>query len=307
MTIRLIEKGVKKTYIWTEALGCGEILPPMLSSFLHHNAFSINVFIYEEDLKFLPEDSRIIPQIISNISGTLPNRAELEEESAKGHEGTASLWAHIIKHETNKKLIHLDADSIFLGDVITPLLEAGTNFAAVGSRRPYRHSMARKKIRKLHLFLTPDALNTHCFLFDPSALNLELSELKRLILAKNRTIAEKIFLPTIDFFDPIVFIIRKKGGIYYLDSDNQSRHGHYSRYGPFESKMISFSAVGTGSAIHKGKTVVASDSYRKFAIASYALYSKFLLGKDLNLEVLDSPFLVEQMQNLDMQTWELGK
>lgn len=305
MTIRLIEREVKKTYIWTEALGCGEILSPMLSSFLHHNAFPINVFIYEEDLKFLPEDPRIIPQIISNISGTLPNRAELEQAFARGHEGTALLWAHIIKNEYNRKLIHLDADSIFLGDVITPLLEAGTNFAAVGSRRPYRHSTARKKIRKLHLFFTPDALNTHCFLFDPSALHLELSELKRLILAKNRTLAEKIFLPTIDFFDPIVFIIRKKGGIYYLDSDNQSRHGNYSRYGPFESKMISFAAVGTGSAIYKGKTIVASDSYKKFALASYALYSKFLLRKDLNLDVLDSQFLVERLNQLDMHTWEL--
>jgi hypothetical protein len=297
----------KDVYVWTEALGCGEILPPMLASFLHHHNFKINIYIYPEDLKYLPKDPRVVPQIISTNVESLISRTKLENAFENGHEGTALLWAHIIKANIDNKLIHLDADSIFLGDVVTQLLEVVGNFAAVGSRRPYRLSKARKGIRKLQLYFMPDALNTHCLLFQPSNIPLNFSELKRLILARRRTFLEKLFCPTLDFFDPVTFKLRKNGGIYYLDSENQSRHGAYSRYGPLESKMISFSAVGTGSAIYSGRTVIASESYKKFALASFALYSKFLLKKDLNLEILESSFLLQKLQDLDMETWELRK
>ena len=297
----------KEIYIWTEALGCGEILPPMLASFLHHHDRNINVFVYEEDLIYLPSDPRVIPQVISTGRSTLINRFELERAFTEGHEGTALLWAHIIEEHLQKRLIHLDADSIFLGDVVTQLLSVEGDFAVIGSRRPYRFSKARNSLRKLQLFFMPDAVNTHCFLFEPSTLSLEISEMKRLILARQRTFFEKLMHPILDFFDPITFKLRKDGRIYYMDSENQSQHGDYSRFGTLESKMISFSAVGSGSAIYNGKTIVASESYKKFALASFALYSKFLLGKDLNLEMLESSFLVEKLENLNMESWELRK
>lgn len=305
MTSCKVRTETKDSYIWTEALGCGEILPPMLNSFLYHHNHKINVFIYQEDLSYLPRDPRVIPRIITNMGNSLLSREQLEKAFSRGHEGTALLWASIIEQQKNDKLIHLDADSIFLGDVVTELLNVEGSFTVIGSRRPYRYSKATFGLRKLQLFFTPDAINTHCFLFEPNQLSLDLPELKRLILARKRTITEKLFRPVVDFFDPVTFILRKKGGIYYMDSESQSRHGDYSRFGPFESKMISFSAVGSGSAIYKGKTVVASDSYRKFALASFALYSKYLLKNDLNLETLESSFLIEKLENLDMESWEL--
>jgi hypothetical protein len=292
-------------YIWTEALGCGEILPPMLSSFLYHHNFRIHVYIYEEDLEFLPDDNRVIPELITESANSLIQRKSLELSFQRGHAGTAQLWANIICRESNRALIHLDADTIFLGNVVDPLLQHQEDFSVVGSRRPYRNTEALRGIRKNHLRFRPDAVNTHCFLFNATGLTLDVGELTRKITANSQKKWEKIFRPVIDFFDPITFQLQKQNGIYYMDSSDQGKHGFYSREGSFESSMISFSAVGSGAAIYKNKTNSGSESYQQFALKSFALYSKELLKNDLDLPLLDSKFLRDKLANLDQNTWTL--
>ena len=294
-------------YVWTEALGCGEILPPMLASYLHHHENPINVFVYPEDLEFLPKDNRIIANIISDSSESLLSRANLEVAFSKGHAGTALLWARIIRAKRDYKLVHLDADTVFIGNVLDMLLEHQYDHSVVGSRRPYRHSIARKGFRKAQLALRPDAVNTHCFLFDPSSLQGDEEMLASEIMASRRHLHDKILRPVIDFFDPVTFRLRKDSGIYYMDSQNQRKHGTYSREGEFESKMISFSAVGSGSAIYKGKSKVNSQSYKEFALQSYALYCRFLLDKAIDSPVLNSHYLIEKLNRLDRSTWSLTK
>jgi hypothetical protein len=292
-------------YIWTEALGCGEILPPMLASYLHHHNFPIHVFVYREDLEYLPEDNRVIPVQITEYKDSIVERSVLEAAFESGHAGTALLWAGIIQTVRGQNLIHLDADTVFTGNVIDLLLRHKQNTAVVGSRRPYRNSSARKGIRKLQLRFRPDAVNTHCFLFDPDFLEIDETRLVDSILAKERKFIDKIFRPVIDFFDPVTFQLRKTGGIYYMDSVDQRKHGSYSREGNLESRMISFSAVGSGSSIYKGKSTVSSETYREFALQSYALYSKYLLDKPLNTPVLDSRFLIEKLNRLNKTSWSL--
>lgn len=292
-------------YIWTEALGCGEILPPMLASYLHHHNLPIHVFIYGEDLEYLPEDNRVIPLLITDSKNSIIERSVLENAFLTGHAGTALLWARIIQTVKNRNLIHLDADTVFTGNVTNLLLQNKQKAAVVGSRRPYRKSSARKGMRKLQLRFRPDAVNTHCFLFDPELLDLDEMSMVNSILAKDRSFLDKIFRPVIDFFDPVTFQLRKTGGIYYMDSAHQGKHGGYSREGELESRMISFSAVGSGSSIYKGKSTVSSETYREFALQSYSLYSKHLLDKVIDSPILDSKFLHEKLNRLNKKNWSL--
>lgn len=292
-------------YIWTEALGCGEILPPMLASYLHHHELPIHVFIYTEDLEFLPKDNRVIPVLMTESKNSIIKRSALEAAFSTGHAGTALLWARIIHTVRSQNLIHLDADTVFTGNVVNLLLRYKQNASVVGSRRPYRNSSARKGFRKLQLRFRPDAVNTHCFLFDPNLLEMNEKSLVNSILAKERSFLNKIFHPVLDFFDPVTFQLKKTGGIHYMDSAHQGKHGTYSREGDLESRMISFSAVGSGSSIYKGKSTVSSETYREFALQSYALYSKYLLDKSLDLPVLESKFLIEKLNRLNKKSWLL--
>jgi hypothetical protein len=204
-------------------------------------------------------------------------------------------------------MIHLDSDSIFLGDVVRSIIEkldAGN--AIVGTRRPYRKRQNRKMnyFSMMHYF-QPDAVNTHCFGFNRSLIEIKQELLIGLIVgrAKNRFI-QRLY-PVIDFFDRITFYLRGKGGIYYLDSPDQSRSGSHDRNGPIESSMISFAAVGSGCAYYKNPASATSESYKDFAISSYALYSAYLLDKKIDYPMLDSPFLVNQLQSLNKLTWTL--
>ena len=53
-------------FIWTEAVGCGEILPPCLESYLKHHKEKIHVFGYPEDLANISKSTQIIPMVIQD-------------------------------------------------------------------------------------------------------------------------------------------------------------------------------------------------------------------------------------------------
>jgi hypothetical protein len=70
--------------------------------------------------------------------------------------------------------------------------------------------------------------------------------------------------------------------------------------------MISFAAVGSGCNFYKNPQVQTSESYREFALASFSLYSKYLLDKEIGVNPLDSPYLVNLLEKLDKKTWTLN-
>lgn len=299
-----------RSFVWTEALGCGEILLPCLGSYVAHHDSPIHVYIYDDDLSKVPIHPLIIPQVVTDtkpIDGIL--KSTLVEAYKFGHRGTATLWASLISNRSEDFMIHLDSDSIFLADVVTPIIDKLQNgFGAVGTRRPYRYRQNRKfnYFSFVHHF-QPDALNTHCFGFNRTKIVVNQNILIGLIegRARNRLISR--LYPIIDFFDRVTFYLRSKSGIYYLDSKSQSKSGHHDRNGAIESSMISFAAVGSGCAYYKNPESSTSESYKDFAIRSYSLYSAFLLGKKIDYPMLDSPFLVGQIQKLDKSTWKLLK
>lgn len=302
-----------EVFIWTEALGCGKILHPMLSSYLTHHKFKIYVIGYEEDLKNLPNSSLVRP-IVVNQKNANQNKveigtteSELRSSYEKGHYGTATLWASIIISRNEKFLIHLDADTVFLGDVVTPVLEKLTiGFGVVGTRRPYRFRSSRMPLwSRIQLHFSRDCVNTHAFGFVREFIGFPKKKIIDLIMGDSGSKILNRLHPVIDFFDRITLHLTRIKGIYYLDSNHQERNGKHNRYGCFESKMISFSAVGSGYAFFHGHAKATSTSYERFAIASYALYSSHLLGEKIGVASLESPYLEEKLARLDSNNWRL--
>jgi hypothetical protein len=297
-------------FVWTEALGCGEILEPCLKSYVTHHNTPIHVYVYKEDLGKLPEHPLIIPRVLTEELETDGlKKSTIVEAYKAGHRGTATLWASLIKNRHEKYFVHLDADSVFLADVVSPIIaQLRAGFGVVGTRRPYKKRGNRKfnYFSIVHNF-QPDSVNTHCFGFDRTQIDDDEQILTRLIQgqAKNR-ITQRVF-PIIDFFDRVTFHLRRKSGIYYLDSPTQKTSGHHDRKGPIESSMISFAAVGSGCSYYKNPHSATSDSYKDFALRSFALYSKYLLDQNIDFPILDSPFLVDQLERLDRSTWTLRK
>jgi hypothetical protein len=294
-----------RSFIWTEAIGCGEILNPMLNSYLAHHAAPINVFVYEEDLVHVPESNIIIPHVISNQSNSLVPRHILEHDFKSGHTGTARLWARLIMKNSPGVFIHLDADTVFIGNVLDDLESKIEHYGIVGSRRPYKKTQSASGLRKARLWLRRDAVNTHCFAFRIEEIYRDESKLMRQILGHQRTVLQQIFSPVQDFFDEVAFQIMKSQGVWYLDAENQRRSGSHNRFGQFERKMISFAAVGSGCSFYHGKSVPLSQSYGDFAISSYALYSKYLLRREIRAKPLASDFLEDLLSRLDLSTWTL--
>ena len=305
-----------RSFIWTEAIGCVEILRPMLESFCAHHNNPIHVYIYEKDLEsikpLLNENIRAIT-IPKDVDSNKPNEFQLTESELLdaykgGHGGTAILWSHIIKSRDEEVLIHLDSDTIFVGEVISQIKsKMHLGYAIVGSRRPYRKNVDIKNFRfYLRFLMRPDAINTHCFGFRRDLIaKFNIKELDLLIRGKYRSKLKRLLFPVIDFFDELTFFLRNKGGIYYLDAENQSRSGIHNREGKFESSLIVFSAVGSGCALYQYKDINTSDSYQEFALRSFSLFSKLLLDKELDIPPLKSPYLEKKVSQLDRNSWRL--
>ena len=102
-------------FIWTEAYNCGEILNPMLNSYIRHNKYPINIFGTENDLAYIKTQSPLLKhQNLKNTKGLIKIENRILQKYKHGHKGTAELWSHIITNRPEKYYLHLDSDTIFL-------------------------------------------------------------------------------------------------------------------------------------------------------------------------------------------------
>lgn len=297
---------MSEIFVWTEAYNCGELLDPFLKSYIKHNDHPVYVYGFESDLRKITFQNPLIRVIDLKETYFYGQKIEtkIQEGYKFGHLGTATLWAYLIKTRKEKYFIHLDADTIFLDNIINDFKKAmNQGFDLAGSRRPYKKRGYRTKgIDGLMLNLRPDTVNTDCFYFNKSKINkFPLKWLIRKIQGKRTS-----FLPVVDFFDPITFeLLAKKCKVKYFEVEN----GEVDKASnsDFVNKRISFAAVGSGINFYKNPTVTTSVGYRNFALASYSLYSKYLLGKSLPIAPLDAPELVKKLERLNRDTWLIEK
>lgn len=296
-----------KAFIWTEAYNCGELLNPMLESFIRHNKYTIYVFGTEIDHQKINFSSEYIKKgVISNnrFINKIIEKSVLRGYKS-GHKGTAILWANLISKRTEDLFIHLDADTIFLDNVIDEIIFQlnEKDVAIAGSRRPYREREYRlngKDHEKLNSL--PDSVNTDCFGFKRKS----IKKLPRMLLRRKIQGRRTSVRPVIDFFDPITHDLIKDGKIVaYLDSPLDGFHGRTNDKSQFHSKRISFAAVGSGINFFKNPNVNTSAGYREFALKSYSLYSKYILDQKIDIPTLDDPILEKRLKSLDKSSWTL--
>jgi hypothetical protein len=130
---------------------------------------------------------------------------DLRDAYQHGHEGTAFLWAKIIANRTEDFLLHLDSDTVFLGDVVSPIIaQLESGYGVVGTRRPYKEQVRNgnvKGYRRFQFYFYRDAVNTYAFGFDRRSIKLKsFQDIQDKIRAKySSRILQRIF-PVIDFF-----------------------------------------------------------------------------------------------------------
>jgi hypothetical protein len=299
----------EKVFVWTEAFNCSELLDPMLKSYLTHHNHKIHVFATEKDF----EDVRITSPLIvreilskSSIKGKIVEKILLSKFKS-GHSGTAYLWAHLITSRKEKIFLHVDADTIFVNESLNDLINAicQDNYSLAGSRRPYKFRVYRRNGKDGQMLnLRPDVVNTDCFAFTLEYIKkFPKFWLRRKIKGKRIS-----FRPIVDFFDPISFEIMSKGGkVKYMDSPENGSSSVTNNSSDFMQRRISFAAVGSGINIYKNPKIKTSKGYAKFALASYSLYSKEILGIDLGLESLKDMELVNKIRRLDKNTWRINE
>lgn len=301
-------------FIWTEVFNCGELSTILTLSYLAHNSHPIHVFGYPEDLKFLPKSERIIPCGVTNTQLDLdcewldqtkpPNESWIRDGYSHGHLGTARLWAYLIKNRKEDFLLHVDSDLVFVGDAVDQLVEILTpDLAAAGARRMYFNNLNGIP----GLDKQADCIDTLCFVFRRDFVpRRTLKGLVRKI--RGRTRFDRIRnRKIIDFFDSVTFALAKKGKLVFMDSPEQGAQGFRDANSAFLSKIIEVrSAVGTGCALKKGVPSSAPDSYKTYALESYAIYTHFLLDPTTPLPEGVDEYLENRMKNLNRSTWTIS-
>ena len=292
-------------FVWTEALGCAEILEPMLLSFhRHHPNTPISVVVYERDLSIIANMDWVSPVAISERSN-LVSQSEVEIAFTHGHRGTALLWTRIIRSHPASQLVHFDSDLVFLGEVLPFILESlDRGSSVVGPRRPYRNGPKLPYPNRLFQGFMPDSVHTYAFGFNSGPLSgISEFKLQEMIFGAKKYSVGNIFRPNLDFFDRATRVLSRGGHVDYLD-EALTRHGSHDPDSVFNKRLITFAGVGSGYALHRSGRQ-AENSYQEFALRSFATYSKYLLDEDLCLPDLTDPYLMSQLKLLNTVNWTL--
>lgn len=318
-----------ESFIWTEVFNCGEIGRVAVLSFLaHHTDISIHVYGFAKDLSEIPEHPQIIKQRVSSgifaqarylawsklgIGSPILTEEALQKGFKRGHLGTARLWTYLIQARSESRMVHFDSDVIFLGNSISDILRRMNKGASlVGQVRCYKKNPnKRDDVRYLN-----DVTQTCCFGFDRTKISSHsYGELMRMCLG----IYNPRGHPVIDFFDPVMFEILGNGGkIDFLPHDEAggcniegSRQNAFAKINDFDtpfkidfgSKLIHFSAVGSGINVYRNRSVRMPESYRKYALDRYALFAYTFLNRDIGIDLSNYSELITYLRKIDTKTW----
>ena len=89
-----------KSFIWTECLGCPEIGSVAINSFLltHHN-LTLNVFVYTDDLPYLPKHNRIVYHTFFDSSKFLFFALKVQSRFRKFFNLVSHFFVHTLKRD----------------------------------------------------------------------------------------------------------------------------------------------------------------------------------------------------------------
>lgn len=302
---------VERQLIFSEALGCAPIAYPMLESYFAHHNEPLTLFNFDDEEFVNPKPKVLtVVRIGESPESWYPAKSQLKAAYSRGHEGTALLWSTIFSSGVADRYIHLDADNIYLGNVvdeITSALECG--FDLVGYRRPYAKAPNILPLwQRLMMFFSTDTIHTF-------AMGVRISEspnlaarllLEREIRGFHRFGKIGAVVASLDFFDRTskrlspaaskTFFLGEGGG--------PRRHGLPSE--PFfTEQFLNFSAVGSGFSYLQNEPNHVPDHYVLHAKRSFALYNSLFMGLPCDVEPLEAPGLIQRANKLSRETWTL--
>jgi hypothetical protein len=284
----------KSTFIWTEALGVSEILPPNIASYLKHHKQKLHVFLYDEDEFTNPNPEQIkVVRVGDSETKLHPSKSALIQAYRRGHEGTALLWSFVLSSGEASSYVHLDADNIYVANVLDEIESALLKFSVVGFRRPYARAA---NIRSLPLYqrlifsLQADTVGTSAI----GLTNLHKGFLKRewlfrKILGKRLLPGLSLLWPLMDFFDSVTKNLSRQTGIWFLSEGVHPRRWGFPADDFSNRKFVSLGGVGTGCGLWKRGQVSEMSPYENHALNSFAMYSAKFLDLDLGVRAQESP------------------
>ncbi len=309
---------MRSIYIWTEVFNCAKIGNPALRSYLKYHNYPVNVYGYEDDLEEIIDHPNIIkikiPQrsIFTKLKyypiqmKSIISENELRDAYKEGHRGTSLLWTHIIMTSSSEVLIHFDSDVLFLGEIISEIINAMNDADIVGPIRNYKNNPnKRDDVRAYN-----DVVQTVLFGFKPKLISkFPFKKLMNMV----RGTWNPLNHPVIDFFDPVSFNMIKNGArVKFLSCDDvggtsiygdrNNCHAEINNYHTnnkldFGNKLIHFSSAGSGMYYYNNvNNINVANSYVKYAIDRYALYCKVIYNEDLGVDLSMYDGLVRELK-----------
>ena len=244
-------------FIFSEIVRCGLIGKVAFDTFhKHHPTLKLHIFGRKEDFSFLTNHP-------NTIHHYLDDEPEIVQAFDFGHRGTSMVWTKVILEAKEKYIIHIDSDLFFRGNMVQDIIDKLKEYDIVGSLRNYPNN-PNKRDDVRHL---PDVTQTYCFGFNKEKLYVKDPELLRRLVENsldNETVMALMkkypryqYFPTIDYFDPVAFIMMREGATVYIyhndiiggTNDMGKRvnsHGPLNEILDFGDKIVHFSSVGSG-------------------------------------------------------------
>lgn len=286
-----IEKFINDNFIiYTECVNCPEIVLNSIVSFLKYHKYRIDVYLTNNDKNYLDkyiQNKQIRYIILNDQLKTIYN--------SNGHLGTAHLWANVINNNIDKKLIHIDSDTILRGNIIDDIIYELIDHDLVGPYRCYKNNLNdRDDIRD-----KPDVVSTYCFGFNPTL--IDKFDYK-VFVSMIRGFYNPLNFPILDFFDPICFnILKNNGKISFIDfniiggmnqyGDKNNKYSNINNHFDVGDKIIHFSSVGSGinfkKSLKENITITVPKFYQEHSLKSLAIY-KYLLFNIIDKELPDN-------------------
>jgi len=285
-----------KTFIFTEAYNCGLILKKCLESFFkYHPGITVNVFGTAKDFKELGKFDDV--EYIE-----LSADEDLKECFKHGHLGTAHIGARVIKEFSKdcNYIIHFDSDIIFRKESLSLLNEKiEEGYDLIGSRRCYKNNMNNLVLEGLE-----DVVQTYFFAFNKNKIyDYDFNTLRNMIVGFFNPLGHEI----LDYFDPVSFdILKNNGKIYFLDTNlvgglsaegnRKNIHEELNSDFDFGTNLVHFGGIGSGMKFYKFGNDSVPESYSKWAINRYGIYSKVILGsekQDIEIDEVKTELLIK--------------
>lgn len=283
-------------FIFTEIVHCGMIGRIAFQTFHKFHNRKLHIYGRKEDF-FHIEDHP------NNVFHEIDDRPDIIEAFQAGHRGTSKVWTKAIFDAKEKYIVHIDSDVVFRGDAVEEVIQKLGEYDIVGSMRnypnnPHKH---RDDVRFL-----PDVTATYCFGFNKELIPVrEHHLLERLVenTLDQFVVVELMqrypwyrYVPTLDYFDPVAFIIIQHGGKVCILSNDvmggfDNNGGKVNKYGElnkdcdFGDKIVHFASVGSGlnflGKIQKNQPIQVPTWYVEYALGKLDLYFRLFYHRNI--------------------------